>query len=297
MTQSGQRLQLVLLPFDADRALRDIDHRAEDLDRDIAAEQLVMGAEHLGHPAGPDPVGDAIPTGYQPAGRGVRFLRHHSVVLPIRPRALPRSVRFVTVPELPELQLTDWRRRVAQMYATVRAEPDPRTAHALWRAERDELFRSHPQSPLATDDPMQESGLPYWPYDASLRFEVPLVPPDEPAELAIESVQDGTIRMRLVGRVSLPGLDVTLDVWKLAQYAGGLFVPVRDGTAGTESYGGGRYLLDTAKGADLGGTFAGLIVDLNFLYHPSCRYDPEWQCPLAPPGNRLTAPVEAGERL
>ena len=79
--------------------------------------------------------------------------------------------------------------------------------------------------------------------------------------------------------------------------AAGLFLPLRDGTADTASYGGGRYLLDTAKGADLGGTDRSLVVDLNFLYHPSCRYSDSWQCPLAPAGNTITAPVRAGERL
>ena len=55
--------------------------------------------------------------------------------------------------------------------------------------------------------------------------------------------------------------------------------------------------IDTAKGADLGGDDRTLILDFNFAYHPSCRYDPQWQCPLAPPENRLEAPIRAGERL
>src|SRR6266545_4619168 len=103
---------------------------------------------------------------------------------------------------------------------------------------------------------------------------------------------------RLACRAELPApLAATVDVWWLEQYAGGLFLPLRDGSAGVTSYGGGRDLLDTAKGADLGGGAGTLVVDLNFLYHPSCRYDPVWQCPLAPPGNTITAPVHAGERL
>jgi len=40
-----------------------------------------------------------------------------------------------------------------------------------------------------------------------------------------------------------------------------------------------------------------LIIDQNFLYHPSCRYSDTWQCPLAPPGNTISTPVSAGERL
>ena len=89
----------------------------------------------------------------------------------------------------------------------------------------------------------------------------------------------------------------SLDVWRLFGYAGGLFVPLRDGTSGDTSYGGGRYLLDTAKGSWLGGDDRHFVVDLNFAYHPSCRYDPRWTCPLAQPGNTVTVPVEAGERL
>ena len=80
-------------------------------------------------------------------------------------------------------------------------------------------------------------------------------------------------------------------------YGGGVFVPLRDGSAGTTTYGGGRYLLDTIKGADLGGDGGRLVVDLNFAYHPSCRYSPDWTCPLAPPGNTLDVPVRGGERL
>ena len=192
------------------------------------------------------------------------------------------------------LELADWRRRVAELYARVRAEPDPAQAHGLWRAGRDALFHTHPQSPLGPDDPLRAGGLPYWPYDPALRFRVPLEP--APAQtLAVPTSSDGTITLERVGLVRLLG--ASLDVWWLAQYAGGIFVPLRDGTAGSESYGGGRYLLDTAKGADLGAADGGLVLDLNFAYHPSCRYNPRWECPLAPEGNRIDARVTAGERL
>jgi uncharacterized protein (DUF1684 family) len=199
---------------------------------------------------------------------------------------------------LAELELADWRRRVNELYASVRAAASPQDGHAIWRAGRDGLFREHPQSPLAPGDPLRRSGIPVWPYDARLRFEVPLEPVTESVELSLPTGGDGTTTMRLAGRVTIPPpVSATVDVWWLEQYAGGLFLPVRDGTAGDTSYGGGRYLLDTAKGADLGGRAGSLVLDLNFLYHPSCRYSPEWQCPLAPRGNTFGALVEAGERL
>jgi len=197
-----------------------------------------------------------------------------------------------------ELELAGWRREVSALYAAVRAEAAPEVGHVLWVAGRDELFRTHPQSPLLPDDPLRTSGLPYSPYDPDLRFELSLLAPVEPAELSLPSGADGTTTMRLVGHVQLPSpLDARVDVWWLQQYAGGLFLPLRDGTAGKTSYGGGRYLLDTVKGADLGVRSDMLVIDLNFLYHPSCRYNDAWQCPLAQPGNTISAPVYAGERL
>jgi uncharacterized protein len=196
-----------------------------------------------------------------------------------------------------ELELTSWRRSVSELYAAVRAEDDPQHGHALWRHGRDELFRSHPQSPLLPGDPLRASGLPYWPYDPDLRFDLPLLAADQDLSLSL-ATSEGTIPMTRLGRVHLPApVDADIDVWWLGQYAGGLFLPLRDGTAGGSSYGGGRYVLDTAKGADLGGQGGRLIIDLNFLYHPSCRYNDAWLCPLAPPGNTIGARVSAGERL
>lgn len=197
-----------------------------------------------------------------------------------------------------QLEVADWRRRVSELYAKVRADTDPERGHLHWRSGRDALFRSHPQSPLLAGDPLRKSGLPYWPYDARLRFGVRLLPAVEPTQLSLPSGDDGTTRLTLVGRVALPTpIDAEVDVWWMQQYGGGLFVPLRDGTAGYGSYGGGRYALDTAKGADLGGSSNAIVIDLNFLYHPSCRYNPAWQCPLAPAGNTIKAPVCAGERL
>jgi uncharacterized protein (DUF1684 family) len=194
------------------------------------------------------------------------------------------------------VELANWRRRIAELYAAVRREPDPSGAHELWRRVRDELFRSHPQSPLAADDPLRASGLPYFPYDPALRFEVALLPPNR-TETLRPPTSDEQLRLDLVGRIVIPELGIAVDVWELAQYGGGLFLPLRDGTAGTDTYGGGRYLLDTAKGADLGDRDGRLVLDLNFLYHPSCRYSDRWVCPLAPEGNTTRVPVTAGERL
>jgi len=194
------------------------------------------------------------------------------------------------------LTLADWRRAVSELYATVRREPDPQRGHELWRRGRDELFVRHPQSPLTSDDSMRATGLQYYPYDPTLRFSAELQPAVGEPALRLDT-SDGHVPLSLVGRLSIAELGVELCVWWLSQYGGGLFLPLRDGTAGTETYGGGRYLLDTIKGADLGGYDDRLVVDFNFLYHPSCFYNSAWVCPLAPPGNTARMPIRAGERL
>jgi uncharacterized protein len=199
------------------------------------------------------------------------------------------------------LEILDWRRRVFALYARVRAAaggPDgPEAAHALWRVGRDELFGSHPASPLLPPDREGFAGLPYAPYDPGLRFEVEVDREVGPVAWEVPTGTDGVVPFVRVGALRLPGLG-SLDAWWLGSYGGGVFVPVKDAGAGQASYGGGRYLLDTVKGADLGGppgAPGGLVVDLNFAYNPSCAYDPAWACPLAPPGNTLAVPVVAGE--
>ena len=183
------------------------------------------------------------------------------------------------------LELLDWRRRVAALYREVREFTDPAAAHAHWIAGRAELFATHPQS---AD---RNATLRYTPYDARYRFELPLLAAPE-ERIEIPTATDGVVPFERIGRVELPGVG-SLDVWWLESYGGGVWLPLRD--AHPETYGGGRYVLDTVKGADLGGSDERLVVDLNFAYNPSCAYDEAWACPLAPPGNVVDVAVEAGE--
>jgi hypothetical protein len=189
------------------------------------------------------------------------------------------------------VELLGWRRDTFAMYADVRAAADAALGWAGWRRRRDRMFASHPQSPI--EDRAAFTGLPFAPYAAELRF-VSEVRPAPPVRLDV-ATSDGVVPLDRIGRLDLPV--GSLDVWWIGGYGGGLFVPFADPTNGRTSYGGGRYLLDTIKGADLGGDGDRLVVDLNFGYHPSCAYSPRWSCPLAPEGNRLTVPIHAGELL
>jgi uncharacterized protein (DUF1684 family) len=190
------------------------------------------------------------------------------------------------------LDVASWRREVHALYAAVRAQPDPAIAHALWVDARSRLFLEHPASPRREGQQLRHA-----PYDPAYRFvvEVEEVADQEPWEF--HSATDGVVPFVGAGRLTLDGLG-TLDLWWLNSYGGGLFLPVRDGSAGAETYGAGRYLLDTVKGTDLGRDDAGRwVADLNFAYNPSCVYDYRWVCPLAPAANRLEASTPVGELL
>jgi uncharacterized protein (DUF1684 family) len=190
------------------------------------------------------------------------------------------------------MALVDWRRRVAQLYADVRANPDPRAAHAHWVSTRDALLREHPESPVPADRRATFRGVPMAAYDPAFRFDVVVDPGVEPVEWAVQTGTDGVVRFRRIGRAGVPAVG-ELDVWWLLGYGGGMFIPVRD--SALQTYGGGRYLIDTVKGADLGGDGDRLVLDMNFAYNPSCAYDPAWACPLAPAGNTVAVPLPVGE--
>ncbi len=197
------------------------------------------------------------------------------------------------------LQVADWRLRVFALYQTVRERSleDPRAAHRIWRDGRDELFATHPATPLLPQDRATFAGLPVVDYDSAWRFECVITAPAEPVSRNVETGTDGVVPFELLGTVSIPDVG-TLDVWRLSSYGGGIFLPVRDALAGADggTYGGGRYLLDTVKGAHLGhGRDGTLIIDFNFAYSPSCTYDPAWACPLPQAGNVVNAPIPVGE--
>jgi len=163
---------------------------------------------------------------------------------------------------------------------------EPRDGWERWRGVRGELFATHPQSPRVGAEPR------YFDYDPAWRFTA-MLEPAEREPILIGSSGDEPVRFERFARASFG--EHTLDVYWLDAYGGGVFVPFADATSGRETYGAGRYLLDTVKGADLGSDERSLVLDFNFAYNPSCAYDPRWACPLAPPANRLQVEVRAGE--
>lgn len=196
-------------------------------------------------------------------------------------------------------ELLDYRRTVAGMYARVRSEErDFPGRCARFRHERNVLFAEHPQSPLPTGDKSSFEGLEYFDYDPALRHVLPVEYDVEPDTLEVQLQEDGLLRLRRFGRVRFTGEleGSSLSLFWIEGYGGGVFLPFKDETSGRETYGGGRYLLDTIKHADLGQENGDLVLDFNYAYNPSCAYNPDWVCPLAPPENTLPGGIRAGEK-
>lgn len=196
------------------------------------------------------------------------------------------------------MELVDWRRRVFDLYREVRIlqESSPESAFRHWCSRRNEMMSQHPQSPVPPGMRSSLSHLSYFDYDADARVSARLEPVDE--EPWSFDASEGTLILDCIGRATfkLYGEPQSLNLYWFRSYGGGVFLSFQDGTSGKTTYGGCRYLLDTVKGADLGGGDGGLVLDFNFSYQPSCSYDPRWVCPLAPPANRLEVEVNAGER-
>ncbi|ALE05852.1 hypothetical protein AL755_10840 [Arthrobacter sp. ERGS1:01] len=193
----------------------------------------------------------------------------------------------------------DWRLQTFGLYADVRNTAHTEgaaAAHALWVRGRDALFAHHPASALNEAKKTRFTGLSVSPYDPAFRHEATLDGTGAGEEMLVQTGTDGTVPFLRIGSFDVPGIGL-LAAWKLQSYGGGIFVPFRDAGSGRTggSYGAGRYLLDTIKGAYLGGSGETFILDFNFAYNPSCAYDETWACPLPGPDNRLALEIPVGE--
>jgi len=123
-----------------------------------------------------------------------------------------------TSPAATALQTADWRRRVFALYAEARtrAVVNPAAAHAGWVAARDELFATHPVSPILPEERAGFTGLSVTPYDPAWRLSAPIVPaepgPDgAPRRLDVPTGTDGVVPFELLGTVAL-GSDALGDL-------------------------------------------------------------------------------------
>ena len=159
-----------------------------------------------------------------------------------------------------------------------------------FRAQKNEFYASHPQSPLTREQKQGFTGLNYFPEEASLRLEVKV---DEfPVKDSFEmQTSTGDVQhYQKFGRFrfAVDGIEAELTIY---QNQHGYFLPFVDSLAGSETYPAGRYLEPEPL---VGGRF---LVDFNIAYNPYCAYNEMWSCPITPAENRLKVAIRAGEKL
>lgn len=159
-----------------------------------------------------------------------------------------------------------------------------------FRAEKDEFFGSHPQSPLTREQKQDFHGLQYFPENDTLRLEVKV---DEFENKQTFEMQTSTGDVQIYEKFGKFRFEVDGEEAELTIYQSqhGFFLPFVDTLAGKETYPAGRYLEPEPLP---GGHF---IVDFNIAYNPYCAYNEMWSCPITPAENRLKVAIRAGEKL
>jgi len=159
-----------------------------------------------------------------------------------------------------------------------------------FRAEKDEFFAHHPDSPLTKEQKRLFRGLSYFPENPNLRLEVEVEQIPDLLEIEIQTSTGDVQTYDRFGRFrfTVDGQEAVLTIFTNQN---GYFLPFVDALAGKETYPAGRYLepepLKNGK----------FTVDFNLAYNPYCAYNEYWSCPLTPFENRLKVAIAAGEKI
>lgn len=179
----------------------------------------------------------------------------------------------------------------------VHVEPTAGYEEALvdFRAERDRYFVQDAGSPILPEERESFPGLEYFDPDPSLYFVGDLQVYTDPETLQLGTTSGKIRDAERIGFVafSIDGQPYRLQVYRLVDGSGGLFLPFQDSTTGEETYPAGRYL-NLHESAE-GGPYE---LDFNLAYNPSCAYGgaDRFACPVTPLENRLDVRIAAGER-
>jgi len=159
-----------------------------------------------------------------------------------------------------------------------------------YRAEKDEMFGSHPQSPLTREQKQAFQGLSYFEENEELRLEVKVDELSTKEEFMMQTSTGDVQPYLRYGKFKflVDGTEAELTIY---QSEHGFFLPFVDSQAGKETYPAGRYLEPEPLP---GGRF---FVDFNLAYNPYCAYNEMWSCPITPAENRLKVAIRAGEKI
>jgi uncharacterized protein (DUF1684 family) len=136
----------------------------------------------------------------------------------------------------------------------------------------------------------QFAGIERYPVDRAWRYEARFVPADAGATTPVDLVIGTTLDQEIAGRAELvmAGHAISMVLMPGSE-PDRYFVVFGDGTNGSQTYGGGRFLEATRDGD-------AVILDFNRAYNPPCSFTPYATCPLPVDDNRLPVPVTAGEK-
>ena len=159
-----------------------------------------------------------------------------------------------------------------------------------FRAEKDDFYARHHQSPLTPAQKRDFKGLDYFPENTALRLEVDVETSQTSESITIDTTGGQPQTYQRFGRFKflVDGQSAELTIYKNQN---GYFLPFADNLAGKETYPAGRYL-EPEKLSN--GKF---LVDFNLAYNPYCAYNEKWSCPITPAENRLKVAVRAGEKI
>lgn len=133
-------------------------------------------------------------------------------------------------------------------------------------------------------------GLSYYKTDPKLRIVADFIPYNPPKMVGIPTVLGTVDQEPSPGRAEFEIDGKKLSLEPVEEDAETLFFIFKDQTAGSETYGAGRFLY-TPRPKD-----GKLVLDFNRAENPPCAFTPFATCPLPPPQNRLAIPIRAGEK-
>jgi len=160
----------------------------------------------------------------------------------------------------------------------------------LFRAAKDKFYAHDDRAPLTPEQQRSFKALAYYPENPALIVRARIDRDVDPGTVHMETTKGRPQEYRRFGlvRFEVDGQKAEVTLYASAG-SRKLFLPFRDATSGSETYGGGRYLDLESDGKEI-------EIDFNYAYNPYCAYNAEWNCPLPPAENWLEVPIRAGEK-
>lgn len=159
-----------------------------------------------------------------------------------------------------------------------------------FRKDKDQFFRTHPQSPLTHQQRHNFEGLKYFDENPALELTVDVEVFAQKETIEMQTSTGDVQHYQRYGRFKfeVDGEEAELTIYTSEN---GFFLPFVDALAGKETYGAGRYLEPEPEGGNK------FHVDFNMAYNPYCAYNDMFSCPLTPWENRLKVAIRAGEKI